>query len=172
MANKIVNAIMNAKVRLGRFTPDGETRASRMLALGRLTATVTSRATNRHVTLRLRAKDKEREWDICAYDEATHVFIEDYDGARIATYYPRTGVLFFADKANAAARWSVQALLRHLAGGFPTMPKVAEVVAADICGRCGQPLTDPESIERGFGPDCFGMITSSRHAALFDSVAA
>lgn len=27
-----------------------------------------------------------------------------------------------------------------------------------ICGKCHRPLTDPKSVERGFGPDCWERI--------------
>lgn len=27
-----------------------------------------------------------------------------------------------------------------------------------ICGKCHRPLTDPKSVERGFGPDCWASI--------------
>jgi hypothetical protein len=138
-----------------------------MLSLGRVTVTVTSRRTGRHVTLRFRACDKERSWQTVPFDEATHVFIDDYDDERIATFYPKGGVLFFDETANEAARWTVQAVLRYLAGCNPKFLDLAEIVAEDACGKCGLPLTDPESIERGFGPDCYGMLTKSRHADLF-----
>jgi len=26
------------------------------------------------------------------------------------------------------------------------------------CGKCSRPLTDPKSVERGFGPDCWAAI--------------
>jgi len=32
------------------------------------------------------------------------------------------------------------------------------------CGRCGQRLTDPKSIERGFGPHCFSILTKKWEA--------
>lgn len=155
------------KVRLGKFRPDGSSRESRMLALGRLTVTVTSRKTGRHVTLRFRACDKEQGWQTVPFDAATHVFIDDYDDERLATFYPKAGVLFFDDTANEAARWTVAAVLRYLAGCFADFERVAEIVAEDSCGKCGLPLTDPVSIARGFGPDCFGALTKSRHAEIF-----
>lgn len=159
---------MDTKVRIGKFRPVGDTRESRMLALGRLTVTITSRRSRQHVTLRLRCKaETDSGWEIVPFDAATHVFIEDYDGELVATYYPTSGVLYYKEHATAPARWSVQAILRYLGGGFSGLPMVAEVAVADLCGRCGQPLTDPQSIERGFGPDCFGMVTVSRHAKMW-----
>lgn len=32
------------------------------------------------------------------------------------------------------------------------------------CGKCGRELTDPVSIERGLGPECFGKATGSKRA--------
>ena len=32
----------------------------------------------------------------------------------------------------------------------------AELVDAGRCARCGRRLTDPQSLERGIGPDCYG----------------
>jgi len=44
-------------------------------------------------------------------------------------------------------------LFRHL-GGLEKNLKGAEFWHHGICGRCGRPLTDPTSIERGIGPVC------------------
>lgn len=46
------------------------------------------------------------------------------------------------------------------------MPRGGELAASDVievwhegkCGRCGRKLTVPESLERGIGPDCAGML--------------
>lgn len=35
-----------------------------------------------------------------------------------------------------------------------------EVWHEGACGRCGRPLTHPESIARGIGPDCWEMIAA------------
>ena len=156
--------MMDAKLRLTRFRPDGMTRESAMLAGGRLVVTITSKATQRHMTFRFRCTDKGENWATVPFDEATHVYIESFDGEKVATLLPRSGVVYIAEGTTEAARWSVQALLRYLAGDFSRMDEVAEVVGSDLCGRCGQPLTDPHSIERGFGPDCFGMVTLARAA--------
>ena len=37
-------------------------------------------------------------------------------------------------------------------------PGEAVIMHAGMCGRCGRELTDPESIRRGFGPECFKKI--------------
>jgi hypothetical protein len=35
-----------------------------------------------------------------------------------------------------------------------TIPEALEVRHEGCCGRCGRALTDPESIDRGIGPEC------------------
>jgi hypothetical protein len=40
---------------------------------------------------------------------------------------------------------------------------VAEIKIASFCGRCGRPLSDPVSIDRGIGPECYGRGTGSQH---------
>ena len=37
--------------------------------------------------------------------------------------------------------------------------KGVEIHHEGKCGRCGRKLTVPESIESGFGPECFGLIS-------------
>lgn len=134
-----------------------------MLAAGDVTVTLTSRKTGRHVTLRLVAKspEGERRWTRVPFALASHVFVEDFDGEKVATFYPVSGTLFFSRHASEASQWAVKAVLRYCAGQFPGFTEVAEIAAADLCGKCGRPLSDPESIERGYGPDCWGAATGS-----------
>ena len=149
-------------IRLARFVPDGGSRASRRLSQGALTVTVSSKKTMRHITLRFRCRRKSAsgKWITVPFAEASHVFVEDYDWETIGTLYPNSGVLFFAPKTNEAARWCVVAVLR-LVNGDRSVERQAEFAPEDICIRCGKPLTDPQSIERGYGPECFGMATQS-----------
>ena len=39
------------------------------------------------------------------------------------------------------------------------VPEQLEVWHEGRCGRCGRALTVPESIERGIGPECVGIIS-------------
>lgn len=153
-------------IRLARFVPDGGSRASQRLGQGALTVTVSSRKTMRHVTLRFRCRRKAKsgKWITVPFDQATHVFVEDYDWETIATMYPDSGVLFFAPKVTEAARWCVIAIFRFV-NGDDSVERVAEIAPEDICIRCGRPLTDPQSIERGYGPECFGLATQSAAAS-------
>lgn len=156
---------------IGSYVPTEKTRAGRMLRAGRLVATVTSKTTGQHVTLRMKASRKNEngtpKWPTVPFTQATHVFISDYDGERVATYYPRQGKLWLEAGTTEAARWTVLALLRYVAGAFPGLEDQAELAEADLCGRCGQELTDPISVERGLGPDCYGKATNSEAAAVW-----
>lgn len=158
---------------LGCYVPNGATRESKMLAAGSLTITARSRKSGQHITLRLRCSAKNdgpgKNWPTVLYPEASHIFIDDFDGERIATYYPYTGKVRWAAAANANCRWTVAAVLRHYAGEMPGLPEMAELHAAQLCGCCGRQLTDPESIDRGIGPDCWGKLTGSKHAAIWTS---
>lgn len=148
---------------IGTHIPEFDTREGRMLAGGRLVVTVTSKATHRHVTLRLRATRKDgEEWPTVPFDEATHVYVEAYDDAHVATYYPESGLVWWARAATPAAKWTLVNLLRYLAGSSDSLKAVALIDAADECGRCGSELTHPHSIERGFGEVCWGEVARGR----------
>lgn len=156
-------------IRLESFIPDGGSRASHRLSEGALTVTVTSKATMRHVTLRFRCRKRTEsgKWITVPFQDASHVFIEDYDWESLATLYPANGVLRFAPHTSEAARWCVLAVLDHTSGN-PAPERVAEITPEDVCIRCSRPLTDPESIERGYGPECFGLATSSSAVSARD----
>lgn len=148
---------------IGRFEPDWDTREGAMLSAGRLTVTVTSKATQRHVTLKFRSTRRDGdEWPTVPFAEASHVYVEEYDGALVGVYRPYAGSMTWAPGATKEARWTVTHLLRYLHGGFPALRAVAYIDAAAFCGRCGDELTHPESIERGFGPVCWGEATRGR----------
>jgi hypothetical protein len=129
-----------------------------MLRAGSLTATVTSRRSGDHITLRLRAtrraEGQARTWPTVPFEEATHVFIDAYDGERVATYYPQKGKLWMEAGMTRPVQWTVVALLKFLAGMFPLLAEQADLAEADLCGRCGRELTNPESLARGLGDDC------------------
>jgi len=74
---------------------------------------------------------------------------------------PATGEVRLTAKSYAHdTAWSVRIVRRVLAQVFEGegMPKIIacgwDVDHEGRCGRCGRPLTVPESIEIGIGPDC------------------
>lgn len=46
--------------------------------------------------------------------------------------------------------------------GVEAHGRVYTISVEDRCGRCGSELEDPESIERGYGPDCWGIVSGKR----------
>jgi hypothetical protein len=53
------------------------------------------------------------------------------------------------------ASWACQAVI-----GCKMVPAGYHIEHAGRCGKCGRQLTDPQSIERGIGPECWSMIGS------------
>lgn len=155
-----------AEQRLSRFVPTEEHRAAYLLSQGALTVTVTSRKTQRHITLRFRCRKRtpSGKWNTVPMREASRVFIEDYDWEPVATLYPNSGVIRFAPKATDAARWCATAVFRYVTGD-QEVERQAEFAVENVCIRCGRPLNDPESIERGYGPECYGIATGSKAAS-------
>jgi hypothetical protein len=149
-----------------------------MLEAGRLTATVTSKATGKHLTVTVKSLAKDgRQWKTAPFGEGTLHVVNEGDGAygteRIGRFIPTSGEMRY-DTQSAMLRYAAGAVLRAaFTGELETAQHV--VAESNQCGRCGRDLTDPVSIERGVGPECFGKLTgakSARAAALAEAVAA
>ncbi len=50
-------------------------------------------------------------------------------------------------------RW----LIDHIVNG-KQIPDHLEIRHSGKCGRCGRTLTTPESLDRGIGPECWGIM--------------
>jgi hypothetical protein len=135
-----------------------------MFDAGRLTVTVRSARTGKHLTLKIAAKARvDGEWKTVPLEHATHVFIND-DGVwpsrhAVGTFYPASGDFRPKHDADLAYIWAARAVLAFAVDGV--VPEQADLVASSHCGFCAQPLTDPVSIERGIGPTCMGKLTPS-----------
>ena len=144
------------------------TRLGRMLAAGRLTATMRSKATGNHITLSFSAKTKGQDgWKTVPFFEATHVFIQQGQGGwgtpKVGTFYPTSGKLY-TEKGFDSAAWlyAITNTLRAAETGVLDTEQF-DIQEADRCGRCGKQLTDPVSIARGIGPTCADEETGSQH---------
>lgn len=162
--------------------PSGRSsRASRMLEAGDVRVTVTNLTSGDHITVRFKSikdnrpdnkgqrarPENDRNWIRVPLEEATHVFMEVPSASgdfpdKIGTFYPRTA-RFFPDKAADPERITaaIQAA-RWLNGEFSELVD-AVFQEESNCGVCGRTLTDPESIERGIGPECYKQETKSHH---------
>lgn len=112
----------------GRFAPSPHiTEGRRFRDSGELTATVTSRASGQHLTLRLRCLDAGGQSAV--WEHATQVVVEDFDGEFVAMYDRDLDVIAWGPRATDAIRWSVAALFRYLAGADRRLVDQAELAA-------------------------------------------
>lgn len=154
---------------------------------GRARVTVTSRATGRHLTVKLACKvrgddgrfvSRARRDGRVGFDEADAVFADSSDTALqdewLGTFWTDTASWAAphnpgSDERVPAYQWAARAVLRwamadadsEVAAKFDAD---AEAVLAEECARCGKSLVDPESVARGLGPECAGHATESVHA--------
>lgn len=151
---------------LGRIVPNDSIRAGRMLAGGRLTVTMTSKRTNQHITLEFTSKKEQKhgfpKWKPVLFAEASHVFVKTNGEDRVGTYYPNSQYFYAARDADPARVWAAEQTLYAVTKGLLETDKFT-LKEANYCGKCGRELTDPVSIERGLGPDCYGAVTGSMH---------
>lgn len=156
---------MSAPLQIGTIEITQDTRLGRMLAAGRLTATMRSKRTSQHVTLTFQCKVKKGKWENAPFAEASHVFIKmgngEWGSTKIGTYYPQTGKLYF-DTRDQAWQYAARQTLHSAMTGVNDTEQF-EITEANFCGKCGKTLTDPVSIARGIGPTCAGAETGSVH---------
>lgn len=133
-----------------------------MLAAGRLTATMKSLRTDRHITISFSSCKKvgERQWDHVAFVEASHVFING-GSSKVGTYYPKSGKIYWKTRDQAWRFAAIHTLRAAMTGVQAT--EQYEIAEANLCGKCARTLTDPVSIARGIGPTCYGAETGSEH---------
>lgn len=70
-----------------------------------------------------------------------------------ATGYPQ--VPYFMDLSEEECEW-VMKILNH-----KNLTLIAAQMGGEtgVCALCGRELTDPESVERGIGPVCYGKLS-------------
>lgn len=141
------------------------------LAAGRLVATVVSVKTGQHITIRLTCKrppqGEEKRWRVCPFEQAQRVFADIPRGTSLlagespGVYIPAESVFRETRGTDRARAWAALFVLKAAAG--LERSSEAEILQSTNCLHCGRALTDPESITRGIGPDCYGKLTSSQH---------
>lgn len=128
--------------------------AAFMLA-GKATFTVTSRKSGRHMTFKVNGFEGSR-------GDTLH-FVR----VLVGSYYEKLGTIFgglnyrISDKSpigpEATSHKTIQWLVRNVLQNGQ-LPDNVIFQHSGQCGRCARPLTDPDSINRGLGPECARLV--------------
>lgn len=146
---------------------------------GRAVVSVRSKQAGKHVTLVFSVRKKKpggNGW-VSRATVAGRVGILDGDCIEVRDPdlgYPENYVGRFYLGANASWRpgrdadrvrsWTAEKVISFALAGNG-LDQQADVLIATQCSSCGRPLTHPESVERGRGPECYGRETHGRQAA-------
>lgn len=124
------------------------------LLAGKATVTLKSEKTGEHLTYQVRKWKKAKNGTLHFVSVRTGNDFADVGVVRDSNSFSRGNKadLEFDDKRVKGFRWFFDHLRQH------QLPPKCEVWHEGQCGRCGRPLTDPESIERGIGPDCLAKM--------------
>lgn len=132
----------------------------RFVTAGRATFTLLNPTTGRRFTYRVKAR-KPALFAVAYRHGSVYVPLGTISKN---TFYP-------AGTANPTAAKGFTWLWHHL----DNLPDTMELWHEGACGRCGRPLTDPDSIAAGYGPDCrerldFNSLNPA-NAVHFDTIA-
>lgn len=149
------------------LTIDTTKRAGRMLQAGRVTVTFKS-PTGQHITITAKCRAPKQDgngWGHASLDAAKVIFFS-VPQAGEGGWDDKVGKLTargFTPERNAdpARTWCANQLIAFCEGR--ALPIGLEAFEESRCGCCGRALTDPVSIERGIGPECYGKLTGSQH---------
>jgi hypothetical protein len=122
--------------------------------LGRAFVSLKSLKTDKHYTFRvLRAVKKSNIYWVSVKGPYNRLY---YMG-----YIINCKKFFLSDKSLYKRGSGPYKALTYLLGILwqsTTIPSVIEIYRENRCGRCRKSLTDPISIERGIGPECYKKI--------------
>lgn len=135
----------------GHKIDNPETALAFMLA-GKAVVTLKSEATGEHLTFQLKRWKKATDASIHFVSARTGNDYGKIGMVRNGTSYifgkAEKNDLPFDDKRVRGFRYAFEHLCQK------RMPPKCEVWHEGQCGRCGRPLSDPDSIARGIGPEC------------------
>jgi hypothetical protein len=158
------------------LAPSTSLRAGRMLRAGSIEATATM-SDGRHVTvtIRTRARSGRGYTNAALGDDGSRTSIKIL-GSTVG-WINRHGDQYRLTLRTRRQEYrdAVRAVLAYAAGvpitGNVDHATVYRVQEAARCGRCFRTLTDPVSIDRGVGPECYGRDTGSEHVPSVEAVA-
>lgn len=142
------------------------------LAAGRLVVTYTGDPSG-HITLVFKGWSKQTGRRICPLGNAQRLYVNAHGlsfGQRgysvgkveLDPTHPKAGLLIEDRFADAARLQAARYILDAAREQGPT----DNILIGVHCLRCGKALTDPVSIERNLGPECFGKHTGSKAAPV------
>ncbi len=131
--------------------------ALQFIRAGNARVTVRSLASNMRYTFRVRAAPDSKPTD-----PRRAFFVELLKGRDNSRDYSYIGMIkeqqFFTTKATQHLKEAAYVRAFKFVYGYLSqrnvMPPNTEVWHESACGRCGRPLTTPDSISRGIGPEC------------------
>lgn len=129
------------------ISPDAA--ADYMLA-GKATFTVKSTATGIHYTFRMEKAEDRNMWFVSLLTLGdTYTYMGVVDGYPLSFRRTRRSNYLETSKTVRVFRWCFGNVVLQR-----RFPQNLEVRHEGSCGKCGRPLTRPDSIDRGIGPEC------------------
>lgn len=107
------------------------------LFAGNATFTLKSAKTGNHISFNVSKGKKDPET----------FFVHDPSGKAVGTIKNKKWNTWNKGKSEAFGWW-----------WYHMDSEQVELYHVGKCGRCNRPLTDPTSIERGIGPDCYKLL--------------
>lgn len=152
-------------------TPSFKTRAGRMLQAGGIEASITM-PDGQHVTVRVSSRaPRGRGWANCGPSDLNARVNITVLGRKVGwlNVDALTGGWFVTFRTrNVAVKDAIRVMFNYAAGNVDETGNMGayRVQEANRCGRCFRTLTDPVSIDRGIGPECYGRTTGSHHVRV------
>lgn len=141
------------------------------LGSGRLVATVVSQKSGKHITVQLRSKVKVKgRFRGCALADAERLFIDvpsqggsgrEIGQLHLAGRWAGKILPPWEEDFDEARVWAAKRVLDVAHGRAEVADDMATIVQGRECIMCGRELTDPESIARDIGPECWKRATGS-----------
>ena len=123
---------------------------SSFLLAGRTIITLKSEQTQKHFTYRVNRDKKSNLYFVSVFGYNNYSYLgclyEKPSGLRYTTTARSQA------SPDAPSQQAFALFINNLNRG--RLHSKLSVYHEDRCGRCGKPLTDPDSIERGLGPTC------------------
>lgn len=119
-----------------------------MLA-GNATFTIKSLSSGSHYTFKMRKAEDNELWFVSVLHGQTNEYMGVVDGNPKKFRTTAKSTFNMESPCVKAFVWCFRQLTERHA-----IPDTLQIQHEGTCGKCGRPLTHPESIERGIGPVC------------------